>query len=225
MLKNRHIRKMLVLVAIVVLFALVFWSSLSLQDWFLSAVDTVSYYIENNEILGGLAFIGLAALSAMLSPFSSAPLVPVAVVVWDNTITTILLLVGWVIGGACTYFVGRYAGNPIFKKYFAPKEKIQQYKKRITKKSAFALVLLFRLAMPAEIPGYVLGAIRYNFLKYMIATFLAELPFAILTVYASDALLERDLVLFVVVGSIGLLILIISFYYFHKKLTGASKKH
>jgi uncharacterized membrane protein YdjX (TVP38/TMEM64 family) len=53
------------------------------------------------------------------------------------------------------------------------------------------LVLLFQLAMPSEIPGYVLGLVKYGFLRYCLSLALAELPYAVLTVYLGASFLER----------------------------------
>ena len=43
----------------------------------------------------------------------------------------------------------------------------------ISAKATFPLVLLFQLAVPSEIPGYVLGALRYHFGKYLAARAIA----------------------------------------------------
>src|SRR3972149_1780447 len=44
--------------------------------------------------------------------------------------------------------------------------------------ATFVGILLFRLALPAEILGYALGITRYHFGKYIGAPFPAEAPFA-----------------------------------------------
>jgi hypothetical protein len=40
-------------------------------------------------------------------------------------------------------------------------------------------VLLFQVAMPSEVPGYMLGIARYQFLNYILILGMVELPFAI----------------------------------------------
>lgn len=64
--------------------AFLFWSSYSLQNIFYEAVDSVQSYAGQNNISLVLLFIVLAALSSMLSPFSSVPLVPVAIIIWGD---------------------------------------------------------------------------------------------------------------------------------------------
>lgn len=195
----------------------VFWSSLYLQDLFYNSLEAFRIYIEENEFLGIAVFFLLAALSAMLSPFSSIPLIPVAIVSWGAPLSLILLLGGWLFGESITYFIGKYAGRSLLK-FFIPFEKIEHYKKLVPEKSQFLLVLLFRLAVPAEIPGYVLGAVGYDFWKYLLATFLAELPFAIITIYSGKAFVTGDRIVFI--SLILLLISLISLaaYLFRKKV-------
>lgn len=93
---------------------LIFLSSI-LQDIFFSIVDRAEYITDKHKILIPGLFIILASLSAMISPFSSTPLVPVAVVLWGTSLTTVLLFIGWLIGDTVAYFVGRYAGQSVLK--------------------------------------------------------------------------------------------------------------
>jgi uncharacterized membrane protein YdjX (TVP38/TMEM64 family) len=57
--------------------------------------------------------------------------------------------------------------------------------------ASFALVLILQLALPSEIPGYLLGLVRYSPRKYLCALAMAELPYALATVYLGQGLLER----------------------------------
>lgn len=197
--------------------AVIFWSSLSLQDLFFSSLEFFKNYIEENKILGIIVFFLLASLSAMLSPFSSVPLIPVALVAWGEFLTLVLLLGGWLLGETVAYFIGQYAGRPVLK-YFIALEKIEYYKGLVSQKSQFILVLLFRLAMPAEIPGYVLGAVKYDFWKYLLATFIAELPFAIITVYSGKAFVGGNKLLFIGLIAILIAIIVSAAYVFRKKI-------
>jgi peptide/nickel transport system permease protein len=56
--------------------------------------------IAGHPYLGAIVFVLLAALSAVLAFFSSALLVPPAVFTWGNTVTLVLLWLGWLLGGA-----------------------------------------------------------------------------------------------------------------------------
>ncbi len=210
-------KERLFLIFLLLFIVFIFWSSLSLQDLFYDSLDFFKDYTEGNKILGMTVFFSLAAISAMLSPFSSVPLVPIAIISWGASFSLFLLLGGWLFGETITYFIGQYSGRPLLK-FFIAQERIEYYKKIIPEKSQFLLVLLFRLAVPAEIPGYVLGAIRYDFWKYLFATFLAELPFAIITIYSGKAFIGGDKITFI--GLITFLIIMISYtaYLFRKRV-------
>ena len=202
---------------ILIFLAVIFWSSLSLQNVFFNAVSLIKNYFEINPVLGIGIFVGLAAISAMFSPFSSVPLAPAAVIIWGIIPTFLFLLSGWLVGETLAYFTGRYVGYPVIKK-FMPLEKFEHYHRHFSPKTEFLLVFLFRLSMPAEIPGYILGIARYNFGKYFLATVLSELPFAFLISYAGEAFILNKQLVFI--GSIAAAITIMSFmfYLFIKKL-------
>lgn len=203
--------------AVLVCVVVVFWFSVSLQDIFYDAVSLAEAYVGEHQTMGVFVFMALAAVSAMLSPFSSVPLIPVAIMLWGSVWTIVFLVAGWLGGHVITYTIGYYAGYPVVKKLIAL-ETIEQYAHRFSKKSEFLLVLLFRLASPAEVPGYVLGTARYGFVKYFLATFLAEFPFAIVTVYASEALIDRKPLIVALAIAGGIAFLAVAFYLFKKQI-------
>lgn len=202
-------------IAIAFFIAFLFFVSTPLEDALLDAVIYFGSYVADHPVLGALIFVALAAVSAFLSPFSSAPLVPIAVLIWGNAFTSALLFSGWMIGDVIAYVIGAYAGKPVMS-YLIRQEKVDYYRARIPARAEFPLIVLFRYAVPSEVGGYVLGAIRAHFGKYFIATFLAELPFALMTVYAGDALVRREPVLFVAWAVSIVAIIAIMFYFFHR---------
>lgn len=197
--------------------AILFFAPLWLADALLKTTSFFEAYVEKNEILGIAIFTALAAFSAILSPFSSVPLVPIAVMLWGSFFTFVMLFSGWLIGDVSAYLMGRFAGYPLIKR-LTVFEKIEHYKSQVSGKMEFWLVLLFRFAAPSEVAGYVLGVLRVYFGKYFLATFLAELPFALLTVYASEAFIRQDLILFIVLIAALLILTSATFYLFHKRL-------
>lgn len=201
-------------IAIAFFIAFVFFISTSLQDLVLSIALFFGEYVTVHPIIGVFIFVALAAVSAFLSPFSSVPLVPIAVLIWGNAFTFVLLFIGWILGDIVAYGIGGYAGKSMMWRLIS-EEKMDYYRKRIPARAEFPLVVLFRFAAPSEIGGYVLGAMHTRFGKYFFATLLAELPFALMTVYASDALVQQKPVLFsVCVGSI-LVIVALTVYFFN----------
>ena len=80
----------------------------------------------------------------------------------------------------------------------------------------FPLLLLFRLAMPSE-TGYVFGLFRYDFCRYLLITFLAELPFAILIVYGSDAFIQTNWWSFAILFLVGVAIIALAYRLFIRR--------
>lgn len=209
-------KTLIVLLSIIVL-AFVFWSSITLQSLFYDSVGFLEKYIDQNRILGILVFMGLAAVSALFSPFSSVPLIPAGVVIWGGNIVFFLLALGWLIGDLIAYLIGRFARRAVISR-FVPQEKLDYYKEMISQKAGFWFVLLFRFALPSEITGYALGIIRYHFGKYLLATVLVEIPFAFLTVYSGEAFIKGNLLLFTSLVLFSAAAIYLTLYYFRKKL-------
>ena len=190
------------LLAFVLFLAFVFWSSVTLQKIFFVSVDAISEFVEVNRMAGLLIFVALAALSSMLSPFSSIPLLPVSVMVFGAPATTFFLILGWTIGAMLTYLVGIIADRALLK-YLISFEKINYYKNKISSHTSFWLIVIFRLALPAEITGYSLGILRYPFGRYLWAVLISEIPFALLAVYSSKAFVEQKIYLFIALVAFG----------------------
>ncbi len=142
---------------------------------------------------GAIVMIVLSAASAMLAFFSSAVLLPAALQTWSEPVCAGLLWFGWIVGGAVAYLIARYLGRPALR-LLTSSRALGRYETFITTRTPFRLVLLFQLAVPSEIPGYLFGLARYPFLKFIGALALAELPYALATVYAGSAFMQRRLI-------------------------------
>ncbi len=156
-------------------------SSDALHDVLLQVLAVVGTLITAHPLLGATAFVALSAVSAMVAFFSAAFLVPVAVYAWGNTISIALLWLGWTVGGICAYGLGRTLGRPVVT-LLVSAAALERFESRITRHVPFGFVLLFQLAVPSEVPGYLLGLVRYPPGKFLLALGIAELPFAAATV-------------------------------------------
>jgi len=79
-------------------------------------------------------------------------------------------------------------------------EKIRGWEQELSTRTRFIHILLFQAAVPSEIPGYLLGILRYPFLHYMAALAITELPYAIATVYLGESFLQGEGIIFIVLG-------------------------
>lgn len=189
-------RPVLTAAAAIVLAVLLAWHSAAGKALLARGLETFAQLTLANEWAAKALFVGLAGVSAMVAPFSSVALTPFAVSVWGSSLTVALLLSGWLLGGIVSFALAYYAGFPLVQRLLG-RERLIYYQQRISARTAFRWVLLFRLAMPSETASYLLGMLRYDPGKYLAATLLTELPVALIVVYASHAFLdERKLVFF-----------------------------
>ena len=175
-------------------------SSDELHGWLIELLSAMEPTIRGRPVLGVTVFVLFAALSAMLAFVSSALIVPVGVYVWGMATSLLLLWMGWILGGVCAYTLSRYLGRPIVKALSSGRA-LERYEDRISRRAPFGLVLLFQLAMPSEVPGYLLGFLRYHFWKYLGALALAELPYAVASIYLGASFIEQRRYLLVGVGA------------------------
>ncbi|OGI23416.1 MAG: hypothetical protein A3E91_03615 [Candidatus Moranbacteria bacterium RIFCSPHIGHO2_12_FULL_40_10] len=161
--------------------------------------------------------MAVSTLAVIISPFSSLPLVPSAIMVWGNFVTFIFLVAGWFLGAWLGYLLGGWAGRKILKRWWNF-EKVEYYKRKISPRAQFWLVFLFRLAIPSEVTGITLGIIRYHPGKYLLITFLTELPFAFAAVYLGGTLAEGNFLAFAVMIILVTALIALASYFFHKKI-------
>jgi uncharacterized membrane protein YdjX (TVP38/TMEM64 family) len=212
-------RRAFVLVALVAVLALVA-SSAELHAWVTGFLPAAEALISGRPLLGPSVFVLFAALAAMLAFVSSAVLVPVGVYVWGKALTMLLLWTGWILGGVCAYTISRYFGRAIVRRV-VPGPTLAQYEHRLSHRAGFALVLLFQIALPSEVPGYLLGLVRYPFWKYLAALALAELPYAVATVYLGAGFIERRTVMLVGVGTAMAVFSGWALYALHRRIAAA----
>ena len=160
--------------------------------------------ISRFPVLGMLVFVLLAMVSAMLAFFSSAVFAPIAIFAWGKTVTLMLLWLGWFLGGIVSYCVGRFLGRSVASMLIG-EEKIANWRYQVQGRTRFVHILLFQAAVPSEIPGYVLGILRYTFPLYLTALAITELPYALAAVYLGESFLRGQSLVFILLG-IGMIL-------------------
>jgi len=210
-------KKNIIVIILIIGLVFFFWSSVLLQSSLQKAIVFLQNYGNLYPVLSIIIFVGLSALSTMLTFFSSVLLVPVAVVLWANPLTVSFLLFGWLIGAIFSYLIGRCGGYPLVQK-FAPIKRVEYYHRLVAERLGFWIIFLFRLTLPSEIPGYLLGIVRYSFAKYLLITFLAEMPYAIYVVYAIDSIIDKKPIIFAIIAVTWLLIAWLLIYLYRKKI-------
>lgn len=161
-------------------------------------------FIKSNPVAGAVVFFLFSALSAMLAFASSVVLVPSANLVWGKFITFLLLWGGWIAGAIAAFGIGRLA-FPVLTR-LGYKEKLEKYQQFVSKHMKFWAVLLFCMAVPSEVPGYLFGGAHYPFLKFIIAIAIAESIYAVGVIIAGEGLLAAKPSL--LLTAVGMLIVI-----------------
>lgn len=155
--------------------------------------------IEQHPTAGAIVFFLFSAVSAMLAFASSVVLVPPASAVWGKPLTVLLLWGGWLLGAAAAYGIGRLAYPLLARSGYA--DKLAKYQDYVSQRMKFWAVLLFCIAVPSEIPGYLFGTMHYPFPKFLAAIAIAEVGYAIGIVVAGESLaIDRPLPFFIAVG-------------------------
>lgn len=170
-----------------------------LHAWLIGTLPVLEALIRERAVFGMVIFIIYAALSAMFAFVSSAVIAPIGVFVWGKAISMLMLWVGWILGGLTAYTMSRYFGRAVVLALL-PQRVIERYENLIPRRSAFGFILLLQLALPSEVPGYLLGLIRYDFWRYIAALALAEFPYSVITVYLAAGFIEGRTYMLIGVG-------------------------
>ncbi|WP_232431431.1 TVP38/TMEM64 family protein [Cupriavidus sp. UYPR2.512] len=163
------------------------------------AIDWARATMEQHPGAGALVFFLFSAVSAMLAFASSVVLVPPATEVWGKPLTVVLLWGGWLLGAAAAFGIGRLAYPLLARSGYA--DKLAKYQDYVSQRMKFWAVLLFCIAVPSEIPGYLFGSMHYPFRKFLAAMAIAEAGYAFGIVVAGESLaIDRPLPFFIAVG-------------------------
>ena len=194
-----------------------FAASGSLHAAFLDVLAASKDVIVESPVLGALLFLLLAAISAMLAFVSIAILVPVAVYVWGEPFSMLLLWVGWIMGGAAAYGIARLLGRR-FVQWLTADSALNRLEHRLRPDTPFSLILIFQLGLPSEIPGYVLGLVRYPFGRYLLALAIVEVPYTIATIYLGAGLVDARGGLVLAIGLSAVALSVGAFYVLRKRM-------
>jgi len=143
--------------------------------------------VKNLGLLGPFVYIGILALSVVISPIPSAPLAVIAGTIWGTFMAGVYSIIGGFIGGLIAYFLGRTLGRSAIK---ALTGKIIYFSKN--KGEAYLSWLIFITRMlpifSFDLISYAAGIAGLSLPKYALATFLGMIPSTFLLTYMGGAL-------------------------------------
>ena len=207
---------------VIIVVAAVALSLDAIHEPLLRLLNAAGPVIAAHPRLGAVVFVAVSAVSAMLAFFSSAVLVPVALVVWDRWITIALLWLGWLLGGVLAYSIGKVLGRPLVNTIGSARL-IAFYQRRVSAGMRFPTVLLLQFALPSEIPGYLLGILRVRFRVYLAALALVELPYAVGTVLLGESIVQQRTGWLLVLGAAGVGITVLAAYLLSRRFDRAAR--
>lgn len=196
---RRRLLRHIVSIGIVIIVVGIISASRFLHDYADALIVWSQGVIAVRPYLGMAVFVGIAMLSAMVAFFSSAIFVPVAIYAWGNAIAFLLLWLGWLLGGVASFCIGRFLGRRVAAALIG-EEKIAGWQSQLGERSRFVHVLLFQAVVPSEIPGYVLGILRYRFSLYLLALAVTELPYVVGVVYLGEHFLKGQSMVILLLG-------------------------
>jgi uncharacterized membrane protein YdjX (TVP38/TMEM64 family) len=204
--KQRHpVWFWLALGAAMLLLAFLSYSS-TFRNFMEAANGWAEDVMNDHPVTGAAVFLLFSSASAMLAFTSSVVLVPSANLVWGKLVTFLLLWGGWVIGAIAAFGIGNRARPLLI--YLGYKDTLDEYQQFVSKRMKFWAVLLFCIAVPSEVPGYLFGGVNYPFLKFLSAIAIAESIYAFGLVVAGESLVAaKPLPLLVTVGILIVIVL------------------
>ncbi len=205
----------LAIVVLILIAAFWVWQSYSSLAVVERTIDLLKSLADRNPILAFGLFFVFSMVSTMLSPFSTIPIVPVAVLLWGEAATFFLLTLGWISGGSLAYLIGRHVGYPVVTKLIS-KRRTDYWLKYASEHMTFPIAFLFRAVTPSE-TGYIFGLVKFDFWKYLLITAITETVFAVPIVWASDAFLENNILEFAQWILFLVVVFALAFYIFNKK--------
>ncbi|HSG64549.1 MAG TPA: VTT domain-containing protein, partial [Gammaproteobacteria bacterium] len=143
-------------------------------------------------------------------------LVPVGIQAWGITACFLLLWGGWFLGGVLSFGVGRYLGRVVVERLVGT-ERFGRFERRVSRSTRFLHILLFQAMLPSEIPGYVLGSVRYRFVPFALALAIVELPYALGTIYIGESFLQQRGWLLIALAAGGALIIAVAYAIYRRR--------
>lgn len=185
----------------------------------------LSYFVQKNlsffeeiikdyKIWGAVFYVIILALSVVIAPVSSLPLIPLASNLYGWKIGALLNWIGWCLGAITAFSIARKWGKPLVRKLVNMKELEVLEKNLADEKKFFTLILLRMFFFPADILSYGLGLFTSISWKMLLSTTLIGiLPFAIIFAYVGLLPTTFQIVFFI----IGLLLLALIGYFLWRK--------
>ena len=149
-------------------------------------IDDLKQLVSENMAWGGVIFIFLMIISTVVPPITVFPIIPFVALLLGPFTTTVYAVIGWTIGSMISLLIARHCGLAFLSR-FIPLDNLRKYKRKISGKSEFWVLVFLRMIIPVDILSYAVGIFsRVGFWKYSLASFLGVIPFSFAFSYGYD---------------------------------------
>lgn len=126
-------------------------------------------------------FVATSVVAVLVPVLSNLALVPLAVLAWGPAWTALLLLLGWVIGAAASFALGRHA-RPVILRRFPSVNRHANVDRLIHPGHRLGSLILLRMTFPVDVLSYALGMFsrHTSWAGNAISTAVGAAPFAVL---------------------------------------------
>lgn len=137
--------------------------------------------LSDHALLGTLVFFVSSVVAVLLPMLTNLPLIPIAVLEWGPWWTASLLLAGWVVGAALSFWLGRDARTLILR-HFPSVQRHAGIDRLIHPQHRMGSLILLRMTFPVDVLSYALGLFSRSttLLENATSTALGAAPFALM---------------------------------------------
>lgn len=139
--------------------------------------------IKEYFVLGMFLFVIVEILSIVVAPITSLPIIPLASNTYGIWITSILYVIGGIIGSVIAFILGRKLKNKFLSKMVSLQE-VALVEEAIPRKHYFWTLVLMRIVIPADILSYALGITsNVSYRIFVLTTIIGIIPSALFFAY------------------------------------------
>lgn len=142
-------------------------------------------------------FLASSVLAVLLPLLSNLPLVPAAVVAWGPWWTAGLLLLGWIVGAALAFVLGRHA-RALILRHFPSAQRHADIDRLIHPQHRLLSLVMLRMTFPVDVLSYSLGLFSRTttLAENVLSTTLGAAPFALLFALLPTLSASAQLIIF-----------------------------
>jgi uncharacterized membrane protein YdjX (TVP38/TMEM64 family) len=155
-----------------------FVAGVAVARWYAAPIEAT---LAAHGAAGVAIFVVTSAVAVLMPAMTNLPLVPLAVLAWGPWWTALLLLLGWTVGSALSFVLGRHARDLILRR-FPSVQRHADIERLIHPRQRMASLVLLRMTFPVDVLSYALGLFspRTTLGESTLATVIGAAPFALL---------------------------------------------